>query len=102
MSTRAEIAQSLYTELVTFVREMAVGKEAIIAQTPGLSTAYSRLMNATLAEVSLAAHLGYLNWEGYFKGLLLEPLGKIGVVIDEEGELFLSEVLRSLTEVLAG
>lgn len=99
--TRAELAQQLYSELVSFIRERAAGKEELIASTPALATAYGRLVNATLAEVSLAAHLGYLNWDNYLKGVLLQPLAGVGVELSVDDETFLREVLSALTDILA-
>jgi len=98
--TRAELAQRLYSELVAFIKEKVADKEALIASKPQLSTALGRLVNATLGEVSLAAHLGYLNWDSYLKDILYAPLKEVGIQIGPDDEVFLREVLSTLTELL--
>lgn len=99
MTTRAELAQDLYSQLVAFVEKKLAGKEAILNKTQ-LGGYVERMRNMDLATAGFLAQAGFMSWAA-IQPRLIEPMKRMGVVLTKEEEDFVAESLDAITALLA-
>jgi len=99
MTTRAEIAQVLYTDLIRFVDRKLVGKEQLLAQT-SLGGYLDQMRTLNLATAAALAQAGFLSW-GVIEPRLLQPMAKLGVTLDEDEVRYVKETLEGLTTLFS-
>lgn len=99
MTTRAEIAQDLFTNLLAFVERKLQGKEALIARTP-LGGYVERMRSLDIATCAMLAQAGFLSWPA-IEPRLIQPMQKLGIVLTAEETEFVKESLDGLTTLFA-
>lgn len=99
MTTRAELAQELYTQLVAFVEKKLQGKEALLAATP-LGGYVERMRNMDIATAAFLASAGFFSWAA-IQPRLIAPMEKLGVTLTPDEAEFVAESLDGITALLA-
>jgi len=99
MTTRAELAQELYTQLVGFVEKKLAGKEDVLVKTQ-LGGYVERMRNMDLATAGFLANAGFMKWEA-IQPRLIEPMKRMGIVLSQEEEDFVKDSLDALTTLFA-